>query len=117
MPGFESSAVSLKVMEDTSATFSFMTFPLNTKLMTSSFNDSEAAIANVVWGNNYTVDATGVASATREWWLTKDGGDTWTNGIVTGSPAGYRVSNIWPIDSMTCYVAMYNGTGTGLGGN
>lgn len=77
-------------------------------------NDIEIASPDVVWANPY--DATsGTPSPSNTFVKTTDGGTTWTTGTTSGAPTASLISNIWPIDSMTCYVAMYNSTAAGGG--
>src|SRR5262245_36036427 len=73
---------------------------------TSYFFDIETTGPLTVWGNPLTISGT-TASTTREYYRTLDGGITWASyGPMTGTPANYKVSNIWPIDDLTCYAAM-----------
>lgn len=78
-------------------------------------NDMEVVDSNTVWGNPWN-GTTGAASPyTKDFARTIDGGNTWTIGSITGSPASALISNIWPIDADTCYVSMY-GTSPAQGG-
>ena len=75
-------------------------------------NDIEIVDANTVWANPW--DALAASPYTRDFVRTIDGGNTWTVGTVTQSAANNLISNIWPIDANTCYVAMYvNGAAGG----
>jgi photosystem II stability/assembly factor-like uncharacterized protein len=65
--------------------------------------DIETIDANTVWGALW--NGTAVTPYTADFVRTIDGGTTWTQGTVS-STAGLVISNIWPIDANTCYVAM-----------
>jgi photosystem II stability/assembly factor-like uncharacterized protein len=65
--------------------------------------DMETVDANTCWGALWNGVAT--SQYTADFTRTTDGGNTWTIGTVT-APAGLVISNIWPIDANTCYVAM-----------
>ena len=74
-------------------------------------NDIRITDANTVWGNTWDA-VTHSVPYTQDWVRTTDGGNTWTTGSV-GAPSQYVISNIWPIDADTCYVAMFDSTGAG----
>ena len=80
---------------------------------TAYFFDLEATGPLTLWGNPLYISGT-TASTTRDYFRTTDGGLTWISyGVMTGTPANYKVSNLWPIDDLTCYAAMYSATATG----
>lgn len=74
-------------------------------------NDIRVKDANTVWGNTWDA-VTHSVPYTQDWVRTTDGGNTWTSGSV-GAPSQWVISNIWPIDGDTCYVAMFDSTGAG----
>jgi photosystem II stability/assembly factor-like uncharacterized protein len=76
--------------------------------------DIETVDANTVWGTPYD-NSTGTATPTASYVKTTDGGNTWTKGDIAGAATNDLVSNIWPLDSQTCYVAMYNSSAAGGG--
>src|SRR5689334_14316778 len=73
-------------------------------------NDIRVVDTNTVWGNTF--DALAASPYTQGWVRTTDGGNVWTAGTV-GAPAQFVISNIWPIDADTCYVAMFNSSAAG----
>jgi len=74
--------------------------------------DMETVNANVAWGVPYD-NSTGTPTPTSNFVRTTDGGAMWTMATVAGSATAELLSNIWPIDSQTCYAAMYNSGGPG----
>jgi len=74
-------------------------------------NDIRITDANTVWGNTWDAVLHSVPY-TQDWVRTTDGGNVWTTGTI-GAPSQYVISNIWPIDGDTCYVAMFDSTGAG----
>jgi len=79
------------------------------------FFDVEATDANTVWANIYYDDGTQL-NGVNGYAKTVDGGTTWrvTTRLV-GTPLAYYVANVWPLDSDTCYAAMFSSGGTGGG--
>ncbi len=74
-------------------------------------NDIRITDANTAWGNTWDA-VTHAVPYTQDFSRTIDGGTTWTSGSV-GAPSQYVISNIWPIDANTCYVAMFDSLGAG----
>lgn len=74
-------------------------------------NDIRITDQNTVWGNTWDAVLHSVPY-TQDWVRTIDGGNVWTTGTV-GAPSQYVISNIWPIDKDTCYVAMFDSLGAG----
>ncbi len=74
-------------------------------------NDIRITDANTVWGNTWDAVLHSVPY-TQDFVRTIDGGNNWNIGSV-GAPSQYVISNIWPIDGNTCYVAMFDSTGSG----
>ncbi len=75
------------------------------------FYDLEVTDANTVWANVW--DGQAATPYTKIFARTIDGGNTWNVGNVTSAPAAYSISNIWPINATTCYVAMWTSAGAG----
>jgi photosystem II stability/assembly factor-like uncharacterized protein len=73
-------------------------------------NDMEVVDSNTVWGNPWDGTTGATTPYTKNFARTIDGGNTWTVGTITGSPASALIANIWPIDADTCYVSMYGST-------
>lgn len=67
--------------------------------------DVQTIDANVAWGALWNGTTGAATPYTADYARTIDGGNTWTIGTVTAT-AGLVISNIWPIDANTCYVAM-----------
>jgi photosystem II stability/assembly factor-like uncharacterized protein len=78
-------------------------------------NDIEVTDVNTVWANTQDGTTGAATQYTQDFVRTIDGGNTWTFGSITGSPAANSISNIWPIDANTCYVAMYGTTPATMG--
>src|SRR4051812_45127502 len=76
--------------------------------------DIETVDANTAWAIPYD-NSTGTPSPTVNFLRTTDGGTIWSMGTIAGASTSYLTSNIWPIDSATCYVAMYNSSNNGSG--
>lgn len=67
--------------------------------------DVQTIDANVAWGALWNGTTGAATPYTADYARTIDGGNTWTIGTVTAT-AGLVISNIWPIDANTCYVAI-----------
>lgn len=82
---------------------------VNQNLMLTAYDgymfDIETVDANVAWGALWNGTTGAATPYTADYARTIDGGTTWTIGTVTAT-AGLVISNIWPIDANTCYVAM-----------
>ena len=74
-------------------------------------SDIRVADPNTVWGTSIDPAIHGTTPYTQDWVRTIDGGNTWTTGSV-GAPLNWVISNIWPIDGDTCYVAMFDSVAT-----
>jgi photosystem II stability/assembly factor-like uncharacterized protein len=74
-------------------------------------NDIRIVNANTVWGNTFDA-VTHSTLYTQDFVRTIDGGNNWIQGSV-GAPSQWVISNIWPVDADTCYVAMFDSTGAG----
>ena len=70
-------------------------------------SDIRVVDSNTVWGTSIDPAIHGTTPYTQDWVRTTDGGNTWTTGSV-GAPLHWVISNIWPIDGDTCYVAMFD---------
>lgn len=84
---------------------------INQNLMLTAYDgymfDVETVNSNVAWGALWNGTTGAATPYTADFARTIDGGNTWTIGTVTAT-AGLVISNIWPIDGNTCYVAMCN---------
>jgi len=76
------------------------------------FFDIQAVDGNVCWGTPWIVtnSSTGAVAYSRKYARTIDAGGTWTVDSITSVPTNYQISNIWPINGNTCYLAMNTGT-------
>jgi photosystem II stability/assembly factor-like uncharacterized protein len=77
--------------------------------------DVEVVDANNVWAAQQDGSTGATTQYTKNFVRTTDGGNTWTHGSVTGSPAANVICNIWPTSATDAYVSMF-GAGPVLGG-
>ena len=80
-------------------------------------SDMKTPTEKSIWGLQSLFESTlGLNSPSNKVLKSSDGGTTWQKKVVTGANGNYLLSNVFPIDNDTCYVAMYDG-GAGIGGN
>lgn len=79
-------------------------------------SEMKTPTATAIWGLQSLYDFTsGTQGPTNRFMRSADGGTTWIKKAVNSGNANYALSNIYPLDADTCYVAMFDGV-VGKGG-
>ena len=79
-------------------------------------SEMKTPTATAIWGLQSLYDFTsGTQGPTNRYMKSTDGGTTWVKKVVGSGNPNYALSNIYPLDGDTCYVAMYDGS-LGKGG-